>query len=268
MALNTKQKQWQLYYLGYYGTSINDIDGIWGANSIKATKTFQKDSGLKVDGIFGTNSMNKSKAIIKVIQKKINALPVDGLAGILTINQTKRYQKSININTTGRADANTRNVMGINMKSITDSSVNNTTIIVDTTINTTIPIVSPPTSTTTGTGTWWDNIKYFDKEEFKCKCGGRYCNGYPKEPQRLLVEAADDVREYFDAPVRISSGLRCSIHNANEGGVSNSRHLSGKACDFCVDGKTANQVLKYVKTLPNIRYCYAINDRYVHMDIY
>lgn len=268
MALNIKQKQWQLYYLGYYGTSVTDVDGIWGDNSIKATKKFQKESGLKQDGIFGNNSMAKSKAIIKVIQKKINALPIDGLAGILTINQTKRYQQSIGIDTTGRADANTRKIMNIDMKSITDSTVNNATIIVDTTINTIIPIVSPSTSTTNGTGTWWDNIKYFDKEEFRCKCNGKYCTGFPKEPQRLLVEAADDVREYFDAPVTISSGLRCTIHNANSGGVSNSRHLSGKACDFSVQGKTANQILVYVRTLPNIRYCYAIDNYHVHMDIY
>lgn len=268
MALNTKQKQWNLYYLGYYGNSIEDIDGIWGANSIAATKKFQKDSGLKVDGIFGTNSMNKSKAVIKVIQKKIGCSFVDGLAGILTINQTKRYQISVGITSTGRADKTTRENIGINMKNIDSDTANNTTPIVDNTIDVTIPIVTPPTSTTTGTGTWWDNIKYFDKEEFKCKCGGKYCNGYPKEPQQLLVEAADDVREYFDAPVTVSSGLRCAIHNANEGGVSNSRHLSGKAVDFCVKGKTANQVLAYVRTLPNIRYCYAINNTYVHMDIY
>lgn len=268
MALNTKQKQWNLYYLGYYGDSIDDIDGIWGANSIKATKKFQKATGLKEDGIFGTNSMNKSKEVIKVIQKKIGCSPIDGLAGILTVNQTKRYQISIGLTSNGRADDATREKMGIDMKSISSSTVNSTTTIIDTTINTTIPIVSPSTSTTTGTGTWWDNIKYFDKEEFKCKCGGKYCTGYPKEPQQLLVEACDDVREYFDAPMTISSGLRCAIHNANEGGVSNSRHLSGKAADFCIEGKTANQILAYVRTLPNIRYCYAINSSYVHMDIY
>lgn len=268
MALNTKQKQWQLYYLGYYGDSILDIDGIWGANSIKATKKFQKATGLKDDGIFGKDTLAKSKEVIKVIQKKINAQPIDGLAGILTVNQTKRYQQSIGIKSTGRADADTRTQMGIDLKKITSSMVNNTITIVDPSINTTIPIVSPSTSTTTGTGTWWDDIKYFDKEEFKCKCKGKYCTGYPKEPQRLLVEACDDVREYFDAPMTVSSGLRCTIHNANEGGVSNSRHLSGKAVDFCVKGKTANQILAYVRTLPNIRYCYAINGSYVHMDIY
>ena len=268
MALNTKQKQWQLYYLGYYGTSVLDIDGIWGEKSIKATKRFQKDTGLKKDGIFGNKTMDKSKAIIKVIQKKINAQPVDGLAGILTINQTRRYQQSVDIEITGKADLTTRNIMNIDMKAIDSTTSASTTTIVNGNINTIIPIVSPPTSTTTGTGTWWDNIKYFDREEFRCKCKGKYCNGFPKEPQRLLVESLDDVREYFDSIIEISSGLRCTIHNANEGGVSNSRHLSGKAADFRVRGKTSSQVLVYVRTLPNIRYCYAINGTYVHMDIY
>lgn len=28
--MNTKQKQWQLYYLGYYGDDLKDIDVLWG----------------------------------------------------------------------------------------------------------------------------------------------------------------------------------------------------------------------------------------------
>lgn len=36
--------------------------------------------------------------------------------------------------------------------------------------------------------------------------------------------------------------------------------------DFRVKGKTSAQVLTYVKTLP-IRYAYAIDGNYVHMDV-
>ena len=28
MAMTIRQKQWQLFYLGYYGNTIRDIDGI------------------------------------------------------------------------------------------------------------------------------------------------------------------------------------------------------------------------------------------------
>lgn len=123
------------------------------------------------------------------------------------------------------------------------------------------------TTTTTTSGDFWDGIKYFKRTEFKCKCGNVYCNGYPAEPQEKLIKVADKVREYFGSPATVSSGLRCTTHNANVGGVSNSRHLSGKAMDFCIKGKTASQVLAYVKQQSDIRYAYAIDSNFVHMDI-
>lgn len=119
----------------------------------------------------------------------------------------------------------------------------------------------------TTTGTFWDGIKYFQRSEFKCKCGGKYCSGYPVEMQEKVVKAADKVREHFGKPMTVSSGIRCTRHNAAVGGVSNSRHLQGKAIDFCISGFSASSVLAYVQTLPEIRYTYAINSNYVHMDI-
>lgn len=118
-----------------------------------------------------------------------------------------------------------------------------------------------------GSGTFWDKIKYFQRSEFKCKCGGKYCDGFTAEPEELLVRAAEKVRNHFGAPVTISSGVRCKTHNANVRGVYNSRHLSGKAMDFCVRGFSASSVLAYVQSLPEIRYAYAIDNWYVHMDV-
>ena len=113
---------------------------------------------------------------------------------------------------------------------------------------------------------WWEQIKHFTREEFACKCG-QYCNGYPVEMDPLLVQTADLVRTHFGRPVTVSSGLRCPRHNANVGGVSNSRHLSGKAMDFSVAGKSANAVLEFVLQQPQIRYAYAIDTEFVHMDV-
>ena len=117
------------------------------------------------------------------------------------------------------------------------------------------------------TGTFWDDIKYFTREEFRCKCGGKYCNGFPAEPQEGMVRAIDNVREHFGKAFTPNSGVRCPTHNANVGGVSNSRHLYGKAVDFRVPGKPAAQVLAYLATLPGLGYCYAIDADNVHMDI-
>lgn len=114
---------------------------------------------------------------------------------------------------------------------------------------------------------WWNDIKYFTREEFRCKCGGKYCNGFPAEPQEGMVRAIDNVREHFGKAFTPNSGVRCPTHNANVGGVSNSRHLYGKAVDFHVPGKTAAQVLDYLSTLPGLGYYYAIDADNVHMDI-
>ena len=112
----------------------------------------------------------------------------------------------------------------------------------------------------------WEGIRYFTRREFACKCGG-LCDGYPTEIDRRLLMMADRVREKLGVPCLISSGLRCSRHNANVGGVANSRHLTGKAMDFCAVGKTAAQVLAVVQTQPELGYAYAIDGSYVHMDV-
>lgn len=112
----------------------------------------------------------------------------------------------------------------------------------------------------------WEGIRYFTRREFACKCGS-FCDGYPAEPDRRLIDMADQVREKLGVPCRVSSGIRCSRHNANVGGVADSRHLTGKAMDFCADGKTADQVLAVVRTQPELRYAYAIDGSYVHMDV-
>lgn len=113
----------------------------------------------------------------------------------------------------------------------------------------------------------WDEVKYFSRDEFKCNCGGKYCNGFPAEPNPVLVRVADRVRGHFGSSAIISSGVRCKTHNANVGGVPNSRHLYGNAMDFRISGKTATQVLKYVQAQPEIRYSYDIDGTYVHMDV-
>ncbi len=117
------------------------------------------------------------------------------------------------------------------------------------------------------TSTFWDEIKYFKREEFRCKCGGKYCNGFTAEPSEKLMRIADQVRDHFDNPMTVSSGVRCETHNKKVGGVANSRHISGKAMDFRVDGFSADMVLAYVHQQSGIHYAYAIDRDFVHMDV-
>ena len=109
----------------------------------------------------------------------------------------------------------------------------------------------------------WDTVKYFTPGEFACKCG---C-GVDTQVDPHLLRLADAVRAHFDAPCTVSSGIRCETHNKKVGGVSGSRHLSGKAMDFQIKGRTAIETLSFVQTLPGVRYAYAIDRNYVHMDV-
>ena len=90
---------------------------------------------------------------------------------------------------------------------------------------------------------WWKDIRYFTRAEFKCKCGGKFCDGYPAEIDMSMVKIADEIRARIGKPISINSGLRCKTHNANVGGVSNSQHLLGKAADLgCPAGCTPAQM--------------------------
>lgn len=120
-------------------------------------------------------------------------------------------------------------------------------------------------------GDFWDDIEFFDREEFRCKCykyhTTPYCDGYPAEPKEMMVRLADRARKHFGKPGHVISGLRCRQHNADSDGAENSQHMYGEACDLRIDGVTADQLLAYMKKQPEVRYAYKINDTNVHFDI-
>ncbi len=82
----------------------------------------------------------------------------------------------------------------------------------------------------------WNGSSHFSKAEFKCQCGGRYCNGYPANVSSKLIDILEALRSYYGKPITITSGLRCARHNANVGGVSNSAHKYGRAADIYIPG--------------------------------
>jgi len=112
----------------------------------------------------------------------------------------------------------------------------------------------------------WEGIRYFTPAEFACKCG-THCDGWPARMDIRVVKIADRARAHFGAAGEVVSGLRCEIHNRNAGGVSNSRHLTGKAIDLRIRGVSAARLLDYLESEPEVRYAYAINDTNVHLDV-
>ena len=231
--MTIKQKQWQLRFLGCYG---GEIDGDWGRLSQLGTIRFQQEAGLEVTGIFAEAVEEASREWVRVIQEAVSPygeepLVIDGLAGPKTVSATAAYQRAMGLTPDGIAGPLTR--AAIDNESCARED-------------------------------FWEQIPHFSRAEFACKCGR--CGGFPKEPNKKLIRLAEVVRQHFDAPVYISSGVRCEAHNAAVGGKINSRHLGGDAMDYRVEGKNAAQVLTFVQTLP-VRYAYAIDENYVHMDV-
>lgn len=118
------------------------------------------------------------------------------------------------------------------------------------------------------TDTFWDEIEFFDPEEFKCKCGGKYCNGYPHEIQPLLVQICDRARRWSGNPIEVISGLRCEIHNKNSKGVWNSQHMFGEAVDLYFYGVSPGSALAWLQSQPDVRFAYQIEgSSNIHFDI-
>ena len=124
-----------------------------------------------------------------------------------------------------------------------------------------------PAASPSGTGTWWDEIRYFSRQEpyIGCSCG--QCGGFPVEPSEKLMRLADAVRAAAGRPMVPTSTVRCRAHNKAVGGVENSRHLLGKAMDFSIPGWSADRTLALVRQQKAARYAYAIDGTHVHMDI-
>ena len=121
------------------------------------------------------------------------------------------------------------------------------------------------------TGTFWDHIRYWSRDEFACRCGqyhAPYCNGFPVEPNQTLVELVDDIRHDFGRPGHPSSGIRCERHNADQpNSAKNSLHKYGKALDFFIEGVSGAQLLARAQADPRTNYAYIIEGQYVHVDV-
>lgn len=114
----------------------------------------------------------------------------------------------------------------------------------------------------------WPGVVHFDPEEIRCKCEGKYCNGFPHKMQPLVMQIAERARQWSGHPIQVISGLRCETHNRNEKGVWNSQHMFGEALDVYFYGKTPGQALAWLQSQPDVRYAYQIaGSNNIHFDI-
>ena len=105
--------------------------------------------------------------------------------------------------------------------------------------------------------------EHFSDYEFKCHCN----NCTLVQPPPELIEVLEDVREYFDRPVSIMSGYRCSAHNKAVGGVRYSKHKLGIAADIIVAGIAPNSVYDYLYLKYEDTYGIGSYPYFTHIDV-
>jgi len=90
-------------------------------------------------------------------------------------------------------------------------------------------------------------------------------NGIVKIDEKL-VEFLQKIRSHFNKPVIITSGYRDEKYNEQVGGVYDSLHTKGQACDFYISGIDVLTIAKYAESLDILGIgCYQ-DDRFVHID--
>ena len=115
----------------------------------------------------------------------------------------------------------------------------------------------------------WDDIEHSVRTDYNCPCCGYNCADIN------LAKLLDKICNHYDGRrLHMTSGCRCTKHNAKVGGVQGSRHILGKAVDFYIEGISSYQLLSYCQSLVNngeARYTYTNNTKMngvVHIDIY
>jgi len=238
--LPIKQVQLNLRHIGYYYKGA--IDGIEGLLTKQAYRKFQQHSKLTVDGIYGKKTEQALIQFAKDMQTALNksgaGLVVDGIVGGKTITAIKEFQKKNGLAQDGIIVAKTMEKLNTELASSVNYKVR------------------------------WENYKYFKRSEFECKCKRKYCNGYPTEMHKTVIDVLERARNHFKLPILITSGVRCITHNKNVGGIPNSKHLYGKAADCSLnsDSKNDYKLYNWFKKQPEVSYTYT-GFKAVHFDI-
>ncbi len=89
--------------------------------------------------------------------------------------------------------------------------------------------------------TIWDELKYFKKTEFDCRCG---CGQNEMEPD--FLKKLDDLRGRFDFPFIVTSGYRCPSYNAQVSSTgATGPHTTGRAVDLALFGRKAFNLMRH-----------------------
>lgn len=86
---------------------------------------------------------------------------------------------------------------------------------------------------------------------------------------RLCTLVLEEIRNMVHKPVIVNSGYRSEYVNKAIGGVSNSRHMSGCACDFSTKGWSEAEIeniAAWARNNSNVKE-FIVHDNYIHIAV-
>ncbi|HEY5556681.1 D-Ala-D-Ala carboxypeptidase family metallohydrolase [Acetobacterium sp.] len=107
---------------------------------------------------------------------------------------------------------------------------------------------------------------HFNRQEFKCCCERRYCNGFPNEMHPDLLNHLESVRQNLNTPIIVTSGVRCPTRNQEVGGIPNSKHLIGYAVDCYAPGLSIEALVEAAQR-ENLGVILYQNEGFCHLEI-
>lgn len=227
------------------GYACGSADGIFGAKTESAVRSYQKAKGLSVDGIVGDNTYAKLLAdsllkngsrgeLVKQLQTRLNeqgykAGTADGIFGRNTEQAVKALQSVAGITVDGKVGKNTW------------------------------------TALLEGTGV--PASAHFKLSEFKCKDGTAVPAKYYGHCQKLM-NLLEEIREACgDRPITINSGYRTESYNKKVDGAKQSQHLYAAAADIKVSGMSASEVYRLCDRLVGNRGGVGRYSAFTHVDV-
>ena len=110
-----KEAQDSLNGLGY---NAGAVDGVAGAQTQTATRSFQDDRCLAVDGAIGPNTLSALESQVRAVQTKVS-VATTGLYDAATESAVTGYQSAHGLNANGIAAATTMSSMGVERLDLT-----------------------------------------------------------------------------------------------------------------------------------------------------
>ena len=106
--------------------------------------------------------------------------------------------------------------------------------------------------------------RFFTEKEMGCR--GVDCCGHSAPMNPELMVRLNRLRVLLRSPVMVHSGFRCAIHNARVGGVPDSYHKLGMACDISCSNSSVEMLHASAESIFS-QGGVGLYDEVVHVDV-